>query len=181
MTIKEFIAKVGKIENATVIKNAIIAKEYLSFTEKKALAKRIVAKSIEEENGFVRIDEINKYLIFTIEVLQAYTNLEFDEDLDIAAEEYDLLAKGNKLGLIIDMFEPEYKVILDLVNMEESYVTQKNSVAYQMATLFDGLNNTITKLGDALSDKIDNFDLNDIGVSANDMTMLTDFLGKYAK
>lgn len=181
MKINEFIAKVGKIENTTIIKNTLTIKEYLPFTEKKALAKRIIAKSIEEENGFMRIDEIDKYLIFTIEVLQAYTNLEFDTDMSVAAGEYDLLAKGNKLGLIIDLFEPEYKIILDLTNMEANYVTQKNSVAYQMASLFDSLNQTITKLGDALSYKVNNFDFGDIGVSENDIGQLLDFVGKYAK
>lgn len=181
MKISEFIAKVGKIENATVIKNALTVKEYLPFSEKKALAKRIVARSAIEENGFVRIDEINKYLIFTIEVLQAYTNLEFDTDMNVASEEYDLLAKGNKLGLIVDMFEQEYKIILDLVSMEASYATQKNSTAYQMATFFDGLNQTIAKLGDALMDKIDNFDISDLGISENDITQILDFVGKYGK
>ena len=181
MTIQEFTNKVGKIENTAVIKNALTAKEYLPFSEKKALAKRIVARSAIEENGFVRIDEIDKYLIFTIEVLQAYTNLEFDTDMDVAAEEYDLLAKGNKLGLIIDMFEQEYKVILDLVNMEANYVTQKNSTAYQMAAFLSGLNQIITKLGDALSDKIDNFSFDDMGISNSDITQLLDFVGKYGK
>jgi hypothetical protein len=79
------------------------------------------------------------------------------------------------------MFEPEYKVILDLTNMEASYVTQKNSVAYQMATLFNNLNNTIVKLGDALSDKIDNFSFSDIGISENELGQLLDFVGKYGK
>ena len=181
MKINEFIAKVGKIENTTVIKNALTIKEYLPFSEKKDLAKRIIARSIEEENGFVRIDEIDKYLIFTIAVLQAYTNLEFDTNMNVAAEEYDLLAKGNKLGLIIDMFDSEYKIILDLVNMEANYVTQKNSTAYQMATLFDGLNQTITKIGDALMYKIDNFDITDLGVSKNELGQLLDFVGKYGK
>lgn len=181
MKINEFIAKVGKIENTTVIKNTLIVKDYLPFSEKKALAKRIIAKSIVEENGFVRIDEIDKYLIFTIEVIQAYTNLEFDEDINVASKEYDLLANGNKLSMIIDMFESEYKIILDLTCMEASYVTQQNGIEYQAASLFNGINQSLTKLTNVLLNKVEEFNINDLGVSEDDMAQFLNFMGQYVK
>lgn len=179
MKTNEFIVKAGKAENVQILKSMLNVKEYLPFNKKKALAKRIVEDSIIEENGFVRIDEISKYLIFTIGVLEAYTDLEFDEDLDIAAEEYDVLAKENKLNTIISFFESEYNTLLSLTQMEVDYILQQNSVEYQTAKLFDEVGSAVNRLSDILADKVDSFDISNLGISMEQIAQLSEFLGQY--
>ena len=181
MTVNELIEKTGKIDNANIIKSALSVKEYLPFLEKKALAKRIVEKCTVEENGYAIIDEINKYLVFTIEVLSAYTNLEFAADINVAAAEYDVLVQKNKLGTIISLFDSEYKIVLDLVRMEVESVLQRNSVQYQTAAFFDVVNTAINSLTDTLRNKIDNFSFDDFGISASQIAQMTDFMNKYNK
>ena len=179
MTINEFIEKVGKIDNASIVKNTISVKEYLPFLEKKALAKRIVERCTVEENGFVIIDEIDKYLVFTVEVLSAYTNLEFDADFDVAATEYDTLVQKNKLGTVISLFDSEYKIVLELVRMEVDSVLQRNSVQYQTAAFFDVVNTAVNRLTGVLQNKIDSFNFSDLGVSSDQFDQIKAFIDKY--
>ena len=179
MKVNEFLSKAEKAESVQILKSMLNVKEYLSFNEKKALVKHIVEASTVEENGFTRIDEINKYLIFTLEVLKAYTDLEFDEDLDIAATEYDMLVKANKLNIIIGLFESEYNVILNLAQMEVDSTLQKNSIEYQTARLFDELGSAVSKLSSVLIDKVDNFNIDDLGISTEQIAQLGAFLEQY--
>ena len=181
MRIQEFIKKTGKIDNINNIKNILTIKEYLPFVEKKALANRIIEKSIVRENDFVKIDEISKYFNFTIEILSAYTDLEFDSDFEVAASEYDMLVKNNKLGSLIGLFEDEYKVVLDLTRMAADYYMQQNHINYQISILFNGLNNIVSMLGDAMISKVNNFDLGNLGVSESDILKLSSFLQTYTK
>lgn len=179
MRTNEFITKAGKAESTQILKAMLNVKEYLPFNEKKALAKSIVEESMVEDNGFIRIDEVSRYLIFTIRVLETYTDLEFDEDLDIAAEEYDILAKENKLNTIIGFFEAEYNTLLSLVQMEVDYVIQQNSVEYQTAKLFDEIGFAVNRLSNTLAEKVDNFDISNLGISMEQIAQLSEFLGQY--
>ena len=179
MKVQEFINKVGRVDNVNAIKNILTIKEYLPFLEKKELANRIIEKSIVRENNFIKINEINKYLNFTIEVLSAYTDLEFDSDMDVAASEYDMLVQNNKLGSLIDLLKDEYKVVLDLTEMAADYYMQQNNINYQISVLFNGLNSIVNKLGDALLSKVNNFDLKSFGISENDIVKLNSFLNTY--
>lgn len=179
MKIANFIEKTGKTESLIILKNTITVKEYLPFSEKKALAKRIVEKSTIDDNGFMIIDEVNKYLVFTIEVLSAYTDLIFDKDLEVAAKEFDMLIENNKLNILISMFEKEYKMMLEFVSMEVDTVLQRNSTQYQTAQFLNGLNQGIELLTEALKAKIEEFNFEKMGISTKDITQLKAFLGKF--
>ena len=180
MKIYEFIEKAKVTNNEQMIKKMINTKEYLPFAEKKALAKRIVEKSKVQENGFTRIDEINKYLIFTVECIQAYTDLEFDESLDVASSEYDMLVQNKKLNAVISTFENEYKTVLELCAMEVDFITQSNSVEYQTAMLFNGIINILSSLSGALEDKVNSFNIDDL-ISPEQLMQLNGFLNQYMK
>ena len=179
MRVSEFITKANKVESAQLLKSMLEVKEYLPFNEKKALAKRIVEASLIEEDGFIRVDEISKYLIFTIELIKAYTNLEFDEDLDVAAEEYDILAREGKLNTVLGFFESEYNTILSFTQMEADYIMQQNSVEYQVTKLFSQVGSSVSQLSDTLADKIENFDIGNLGISMDQIAQLGSFLEQY--
>ncbi len=179
MKVQEFITKANKVESAQLLKSMLDVKDYLPFNEKKELAKNIVDASLTEEDGFIRVDEINKYLIFTIEMIKAYTNLEFDEDLDVAAEEYDILARENKLNTILGFFDAEYNTVLSFAQMEVDYIMQQNSVEYQVAKLFSQVGDVVSQVSDTLVDKIENFDIGNLGISMDQIAQLGKFLEQY--
>lgn len=104
----------------------ITVKNYLPFSKKKALAQKVIDKCKVVENGIVRVNEIDKYIVFTIEVINAYTELQFSEDMDIAMSEYDDLCIAGLLNPILDTFKEEYKIVFNFVNMEMDYVMQSN-------------------------------------------------------
>ena len=106
----------------------ITVKNYLPIAEKKALAKKVIDKCKVVKNGIVKINEIDKYIVFTIEVIRAYTELEFDEDFNKAMEEYDALCICGLLNPILDTFKEEYKIVFNFVNMQMDYVLQENNV-----------------------------------------------------
>lgn len=180
MKIKEFIEKAKVTNNEQMIKKMINTKEYLPFAEKKALSKRIIERSIVEENGFVRIDEISKYLIFTVECIEAYTDLEFDEDINVASQEYDALIQSGKFNAVIGTFESEYRTILEFCRMEADYVMQGNSIEHQVAMLFSSVINILDSLSSALEDKISSFSIDDY-ISPEQVMQLSDFLNQYIK
>lgn len=181
MKVNEFIKKVEQLTNVQIIKKILEVEEYMPFSEKKELAQNIIKRSIVRENGFVRINEIDKYLIFTTEVIAAFTNLEFSADLEIRSQEYDMLVQSGRLSEIIEMLGAEYKTILELVKMESDFVSQENSVEYQAAKFFDGLNQTVYGLSNTLSSQVEKFNISNLGISSEQISQLSALLNKYIK
>lgn len=181
MKVNEFIKKVEQLTNVQIIKKILEVEEYMPFSEKKELAQNIIERSIVRENGFVRINEIDKYLIFTTEVIAAFTNLEFSGDLAIRSQEYDMLVQSGRLSEIIEMLGADYKTILELVKMESDFVSQENSVEYQTAKFFDGLNKAVYGLSNTLSSQVEKFNISNLGISPEQISQLGAFLSKYNK
>lgn len=175
MKINEFIESLGALRNKS-IKAVIETKDYLPFAEKKALAERIVDACCIEENGNIKINEIDKYMVFTVECIKTYTNLEFDEDINIATEEYDELCKHGALNDIIGSFAEEYKIILELVKMQTDYVMQNNTVEYQFAKFLTGIGGSVDSLLNSFASKVDQFDLNSLGLDQDGIQKLLGFM-----
>lgn len=170
MKIMELIKKTGNEYSVLSLSKLIETKEYLPFPEKKALVERIINNSITTENGFVQINEIDQYIQFTIETIKAYTNIEFSES---PVEDYDLLCSSGLLGDIIDTFDGEYKMILNLVEMQKRYVLSQNSIENQISKLINSLGADFDLLAVALKDKIEDFDIN---INSEDIGRLMKFL-----
>ena len=96
MTIREFIEIAGKEKNK---KMSVIleTKKYLPIAEKRVLAQQVIDACTEEQDGIIIIDSVTKYIIFTMTVIGAYTNLEF-ETLD----DYDALCEADLLNSVIE-------------------------------------------------------------------------------
>ena len=115
MKVKELIEKVKANKNTSLSK-IIETKKYLPFSEKVELAQNIVESCTENNNGFVQINEIDQYIQFTVQTIRAYTNIEFDYNF---LPDYDLLCSSGLLGNVIDTFEGEYTMMLDMVEMQK--------------------------------------------------------------
>lgn len=155
MLIKTLVEKMNNKNQVVSLSKLIETKQYLSFVEKKALVERIIDNCIAIKDGFVQINEIDQYIQFTIETIKAYTNIEFSES---PIEDYDLLCSSGLLGDVIDTFNGEYKMIMNLVEMQKKYVLEQNRIEFQIAKIANALTNAINEFGTTLSAKVNDFD-----------------------
>ncbi len=177
MNIKEFI-EMRKKNTMQAVKNVIATKAYLPYSEKQALIDRVLNKSQVINYGYVQFDELKKFIVFTTEIIMAYTNLEFDTDFNIAITEYDALCEAGLLGPILETFDGEYNAVLNLMTMRQEYILQQNSVEFQVIKFLNGLNDKLDTLTDAISENINSFDLKSLNISTEDINKLMNVIGK---
>ena len=179
MKINEFIEKYKKQNLTQSTKNLLTVKSYLPYTDKQALVDDILRRCKVTNYGYIQFDEVKKYIVFTIEVIKAYTNLEFDEDFNVAITEYDALCEAGALNSIIETFEGEYKTVLNMATMRQDYILQNNSIECQVARFLNGLNDRLDDVMELVSEKIDSY--KDINISAEDIEKLTQVIGTLGK
>ena len=183
MTTKELITlmsdnrnKMLKIEQLEVLlKKKLDVKEYMSIKEKKALVDNIVNECILYEDCIFKFDDIDKYICFTMRVIEAYTNIELSDDLE---EEYDLLCESKLLESVINTFKKEYDDVNILLQMKCDYVLTSNTLAAQTGRFFDGIMKKLDVLVDALANKVDGFDFNNLPINSEDLGKLMHFINK---
>lgn len=176
MKVNEAIMKISKVSNAQNVKLILETKKYLPYLQKKQLVERVVNQCSCVENGYIKINELDKYVIFIINVIQAYTNIEFDVDINTAIQEYDLLCSNDVLGTIIDTFESEYQTILELLKMQTYYILQNNNIEYQIAKLVHLVQENANRLFEDYKDIADRLDVNEIQVGVNS---IQEFIAQY--
>ena len=106
-------------------------------------------------------------------VIEAYTNLELSNDLE---EEYDLLCESKLLESIINTFKKEYDDVNILLQMKCDYALNNNTLAAQVGRFFDGVLDKLDVFVDALSNKVDGFDFNNLPISSEDLGKLMQFI-----
>jgi hypothetical protein len=135
MKILEFVTTYKKCESdylkENYVKDTLDIKNYISIIEKINLMKRVVIATTYEKNsegkntGNVHVDSVSRYLLFTLSVIDAYTNLEVDF-INII-EEYDLLAKENLIRVIFEKIpENELAEIQTILDMQFNDAIQNN-------------------------------------------------------
>lgn len=158
MTIKNFIETVGKEKNK---KMSVIleTKKYLPIAEKRVLAQQVIDACTEEKDGIITVDSVTKYIIFTMVVIGAYTNLEFE-----ALDDYDALCEADLLNGVIETFAAEYARVNDIMNMMLADMMQTNTVELSVMKVLNKVNDGLDVIIEALANKIDemNFDLGNV-------------------
>ena len=181
MTTKELITLMSDSKNKmlkteqleALLKKKLDVKEYMSIKEKKALVDNIVNECILYEDGIFKFDDIEKYICFTMRVIEAYTNIELSDDLE---EEYDLLCESKMLESVINTFKKEYDDVNILLQMKCDYVLTSNTLAAQTGRFFNGILEKLDVLINALSNKVDGFDFNNFPISGEDLGKLMQFI-----
>lgn len=163
MKITEFIDVMSKENNQRKISSILETKKYLPIAEKRRIAELVIDACTVNNNGFIQIDSLDKYTMFTIVVISNYTNLEFGLDGDYLAD-YDKLCESGLLDAVIATFENEYSRANDILNMMLSDKLQNNSSEASLSALINGVNAALDKLAASLSNKIEdmNLDLNNL-------------------
>ena len=175
MTIKEFIEIAGKEKNK---KMSVIleTKKYLPIAEKRALAQQVLDACTEEENGIIVVDSVTKYIIFTMIVIGAYTNLEF-----ATLDDYDALCEAELLNGVIETFAAEYSRVNDIMNMMLADLMQTNNVETAVMGVLNKVNNGMDALIEVLADKIEEMNFNLDGVNPDMIDGVMKFLGSSQK
>lgn len=161
MKINEFIEIMSK-ENSTKRIGAILeTKKYLPIAEKRRIAEAVIEACTTDNGGFIQIDSLDKYIMFTIAVISNYTNLEFGIDGDYLSD-YDRLCEAGLLDTVIATFDKEYARTNEILNMLLTDKLQHNSTEASIAKVVDSANNYMDKLIDTLKNKLEdmNLDLN---------------------
>ena len=161
MKVMEFIEIMSKENSAKRIGAILETKKYLPIAEKRNIAESVIEACITDNDGFIKIDSLDKYIMFTIIVISNYTNLEFGVDGDYLSD-YDRLCEAGLLDSVIATFDKEYVRTNEILNMLLADKLQHNSAEASLAKVVDGVNNSIDKLIDMLKNKVEemNLDLN---------------------
>ena len=155
------------------LKRKLEVKEYISIKAKKELVDEIVDECILYEDGIFKFNDMDKYICFTMKMIETYTNLEFVGDRE---DEYDLLCGSKLLDFIINTFKKEYDDVNILLQMRCDYMLSNNTMEAQIGRFFDGVLEKLDVLVDVFSNKIDGFDFNNLPVSTEDLNKLMQFI-----
>ena len=150
-------------------------KKYLSVKDKKELIDNIVNECILYSYGIFKFDDIEKYIVFTMKTIAAYTNLEMTDDIEA---DYDALCESGLLNNIIDLFVGEYENISMLLQMKCNYVLSSNSVESQIGRFLDNILEKVDMISSVMSEKVDKFDISKLPINKEDLTKLLSFINK---
>ena len=183
MTIKELIKLISEPKNQMlkveqlqeVAKKKLEVKSYLSIKEKKNLVESIVNECVLYDEGVFKFDEIEKYVCFTMRVIEAYTNLELSDDLEV---DYDLLCESGLLDIVIATFKKEYDEVNILLQMRCEYILSSNNIEAQFGKFLNNILDKIDDISDVLVNKVGDFSMDKLPISVGDINKLLEFINK---
>lgn len=161
--------KADKNALSNFIKQTLNVKSYLSIKEKKELIEDIVSETIIYENGLLKFNGVDQYIVYTMKCIEAYTDLELSDDID---DDYDELSKARLLEVITSTFEEEYQIVLTLLQMQCDYILMDNSITSKVGIFLTHLSSTIDKLSDSVKD----FDINKLNIDKEDIEKIAELL-----
>lgn len=181
MTVKELVKmmsdskyKMMKQEQLQeVLKKKLEVKEYVSFTEKRNLVSSVVDECVLYENGMFKFNDIDKYVCFTMKVIETYTNLELSDNIE---EDYDILCESKLLEFIINTFKKEYDDANIFLQMQCDYTLSNNSMGSQIGRFLDGVLERLDGLVVALADKVDKLDFDSLPINGEELDKLKQFI-----
>jgi hypothetical protein len=177
MTIKEFIKTIKETEIS--VAELIATKRYISSAEKIRIAKTVIDFSVEYDRGFIKFDSFAKHLSFIFNVIEAHTDLKFADDWAERMQEYDALCENDLLDAIIGIFRKDYETSLEVLDMMCKDMLVDNSIEASVAKVSQSIAENLDVLVGALSDKLENIDIEKIIPKNLDLNKLQGLLSKF--
>lgn len=159
----------------SILAKELKVKKYLSIKDKKEIVEDIVNECVLYSDGIFKFNDIEKYIVFTMKTISAYTNLELSDDIE---DDYDMLCESGLLNNIIDLFAGEYENISMLLQMRCSYVLSSNSIESQVGRFLDNILEKVDMVANIMSEKVNDFDMSKLPISQEDLTKLLGFINK---
>lgn len=175
-TNKNKILKADQLQQ--LVAKTIETKKYLGIKEKRTLIDNIINGCILYEDGMFKFDEIDKYIAFTMKTIEAYTNLELSDDIE---DDYDALCEAKLLSAVIDTFNGEYENVNLLLQMKCDYILSGNNIEAQFGKFLAVILDNIDSFSTVLSNKIENFDINNLPVNTENLNKLIEFVNSQKK
>lgn len=161
-----------------VVAKELEVKDYISIKDKKILIDNIINSCILYEDGMFKFDDIDKYIAFTMKTIAAYTNLELSNDMEY---DYDVLCNAKLLNIVIETFNGEYENVKVLLQMKCDYILSANTVEAQIGRFLSGILDKVDDFTTALSNTIENFDINNLPINMEDVNKLIEFVDSQKK
>lgn len=190
MLVKEFIQlyKDSKVQNTKINPNAVEEfirgkleiVDYLPFVEKRELCEVVLEASCTKNGAIIEVDSVSRYILFTITVLQKYTNLTFENtDGEDAIDQYDMLCKNGLLNPIFGVIAGEYETCNNILNMMMADIdANNNNVAAVFDKALQKVLSSVDGLVGALSNKVEDLELDLSQIDINKYKGLLDLLPK---
>ena len=166
---KKFInTKQGIDEKIEYLKSALELKEYIPFADKRELCATVIDACCTKEGGLIKMDSVSRYVVFTISIISAYTNLEFSsgEEYD-SLDEYDMLCETGLLNPILALIGDEYATCNNILNMMmEDVIANNNTVEAVLGHALGKVSDSLDDLIGAFAEKVEemNLDLSQIDI-----------------
>lgn len=141
------------------IKKDLEVKSYLGIKAKRKLIEDIVDETVIYENGLLKFNGVEQYVVYTMRCIEAYTNLELSDDLE---EDYDALCSCGLLAKILRTFDDEYQSVLSLLQMQCDYVLMDNSVTSKINVVLNSMTDTLNKIADGVEKKMNEINPEDL-------------------
>lgn len=176
MKVQELVEKYNKNPRIDIAK-AIEAKQYVGIAFKQRMASLVLDSCTTIVDGEIHIDSVEKYILFTIAVINMHTNLEFtnsdDENYSPLAD-YDLLCESGLLIKIIDTFRDDYASCQEILNMMTADKMQNNAtIEKKIGNLLEGIENIVSESIGGLIEKLNLDDLaGDLPIDQNKLLEL---------
>ena len=158
MKINELVEKYEKNQRIDIAKTLEV-QQYTSIALKRKMASLVLDNCTTVVDGEVRIDSVERYILFTIAVIAMHTNLEFshddDDDIQGAIGDYDMLCESGLLVKIIDTFRDDYASCQEILNMMTADKMQEHmTIEKKINKFLDDIQNVIGGAVDNLTEKL---------------------------
>lgn len=139
MRVQDFIKKYEQNERIDIAKT-IETNPYIGIMNKRKIAELVLSNCMYEVDGEIRVDSVERYILFTIAVISAHTNLEFEYEDGLVIEDYDALCRSGLLIKVIATFEDDYASCQEILNMMTADKLQESmTIEKKLYQFLDGI------------------------------------------
>lgn len=173
MKVQEF---VNSLKNKDFkAENALNVKKYLPIEVKKEIAKSVIFDCIENNNGIIHVDSVQRYLSYIRNMIIFHTELKYtDEDYDIlCSTEYN---GTTLLNYVLDLFNEDAQECSRILNLMTDDYMQDYSLDNTISSFVYGLNDKLDNVMSIIKDKINELDTNNIIPSDLDVDQIKKIL-----
>lgn len=157
------------------IRSDLSIRKYISLSEKKDIATKIIFGCTEDYDGAIIVDSVQKEMLFIKYMILSHTSLEYFN------EDYDMMCENEAFDEIFNCFRRDFndcRYILDI--MLEDYV-KNNSIEVATISFLNKIGKSIEKFTDNVNEKIQSIDFDDFKNGNFDAEKAIDFINKYLK
>lgn len=180
MKVNEFIEMYEKNPRIDISKTLEVV-PYIGIEYKRELARLVIDNCTSVVDGEIRIDSVERYLLFTISVIGMHTNLEFsyDEESDgNSIYDYDALCESGLIGKVIDTFKDDYASCQEILNMMTADMLQYNmTIEKKLYKFIDAIQEIFSNAVDGMVEKLDVDSLGNLQLNQDKLIKLYNLIG----